>query len=204
MSGPVLLGIYRPGTSVLHRLPVGPKMLGLLALGIAVVAVRGAPSAAAFLVAALLLAAIGRIGFGTTVRALRPLVVAVVLIGAFQAWQRGWGSATEAVCDLLALVLASTVLTATTPVNSILDAVVSWLSPFRRWGVEPQKVALAFSLMIRAVPGTLEIAQETRDAARARGLERHPRALLVPMVLRTVARAHETGAALTARGIGED
>ncbi len=44
---------------------------------------------------------------------------------------------------------------------------------------------------------------ETRDAARARGL-RSPRAYLSPFVVRVIARAHETGDALTARGIGDD
>jgi biotin transport system permease protein len=65
-------------------------------------------------------------------------------------------------------------------------------------------VALTFALAMRAIPGTIEIAQETRDAARARGLGKHPRAFLSPFVIRVVARAYETGDALAARGIGDD
>ena len=42
------------------------------------------------------------------------------------------------------------------------------------------------------------------EAARARGLGRHPRAYLTPFVIRVVARAHETGDALHARGITDD
>ncbi len=87
----------------------------------------------------------------------------------------------------------------------MLDAIIRGLGPFRRIGVNPERVALAFSLMIRADPRrSLEIAHETRAAAKARGLERNPRALLTPMVIRTVAHAYETGAALHARGIGDD
>ena len=67
--------------------------------------------------------------------------------------------------------------------------------------MKPESVALAFSLMLRAAPGTLELAGETRDAARARGLERSPRARLVPLVLRVVARARASGEALHARGV---
>ena len=37
----------------------------------------------------------------------------------------------------------------------------------------------------------------------ARGLERNPRALTVPVVIRAVAYAQQTGDALAARGIGE-
>ena len=65
-------------------------------------------------------------------------------------------------------------------------------------------VALAFSLMIRAIPTTIAIADETRDAAVARGLERSPRARLTPLVIRVVAHARATGDALQARGIGDD
>jgi biotin transport system permease protein len=64
-------------------------------------------------------------------------------------------------------------------------------------------VALAFGLAIQALPATVALAIETRDAARARGV-RHPRAFLTPFVIRVVARAHETGDALHARGIGDD
>ena len=57
--------------------------------------------------------------------------------------------------------------------------------------------------MIRAVPLTLDLATETREAARARGLERDPRARLVPLVVRSVAHARATGEALDARGIAD-
>ncbi|HET7414781.1 MAG TPA: hypothetical protein VFI97_03695, partial [Arthrobacter sp.] len=44
---------------------------------------------------------------------------------------------------------------------------------------------------------------DVRDAAKARGLERNPRALLVPVVINAVAYAKQTGDALAARGLGE-
>lgn len=86
----------------------------------------------------------------------------------------------------------------------MIDAITRWLQPFRRFGVRPDLVALAFSLMIRGIPLTLQVAAETRDAARARGLERNPRAYLTPLVIRVVAHARATGDALHARGIGDD
>ena len=57
--------------------------------------------------------------------------------------------------------------------------------------------------MLRAVPALMRTATEVRDAARARGLERDPRALLVPAAVRAVGRARATGEALAARGIGD-
>ena len=93
---------------------------------------------------------------------------------------------------------------ATTPVNAMLDAFIRWITPLRRIGVDPERVALTIGLAIQALPGTVALAVETRDAARARGLGRHPRSYLTPFVIRVVARAQETGDALHARGIGED
>jgi biotin transport system permease protein len=200
----LLVGAYRPGTTLLHRIPAGPK-LGLLALfGIATVAVPGAWPAVGLLGVAIALALWVRMPLRRTVRALRPLLLVVVVVTAFQVWQQGWSTAIHVVAGLLASVLAALVFTATTAIDAMLDAITTGLGPFRRFGVNPERFALAFSLVLRAIPGILEIAQETHAAAKARGLERSPRALLVPMAIRTVAQAYETGAALHARGIGDD
>jgi biotin transport system permease protein len=198
------LGAYRPGHTLLHRLPAGPKLGLLAAYGVATVVVRGPWSAVGFLAFSLLLVAWARMPVRPVLRALRPLLLVIAFVTAFQVWQRGWPTAVHVIGDLLALVIAALVFTGTTRVDAMLDAISRGLGPFRRVGVNPEKVALAFSLMIRAIPGILEIAQETRAAAKARGLERSPRALLVPMAIRTVAQAYETGAALHARGIGDD
>ena len=196
-----LLGLHRPGTTLLHRLPAGAKLLGLMAVGVVVVAVRGPVSAAVFAGLALVLAAWSGMGLRGTVRALRGILVVAALLAAYLTWQQGWERATESVLDLAALVLAATVLTVTTPVDEVLDAITRALGPLRRVGVSPEAVALAFSLVIRALPTTLDLARETREAALARGLQRDPRARLTPLVIRVVAHARATGEALHARGI---
>ena len=203
MSGQ-LLGLHRPGTTLLHRLPAGAKLLGLLVAGAAVVAVRGPTSSLAFLAAAGVLVAWSGTGLRTTLGALRGVLLLAVALAAYQTWQHGWPRAVESVGDLVALVLLATVLTVTTAIDEILDSLTRALRPFRRLGVDPDQVALAFSLMIRAIPTTIAIADETRDAALARGLERDVRARLTPVVIRVVAHARATGDALHARGIGEE
>lgn len=199
----LLLGQYRPGTTLLHRLPAGAKLLGLFVLSGVVVLVRSPTLAVAALAAVLGLVAWSGLGVRRTLGVLRGIALVAVLLGAFQVWQRGWPRAVESVGDLVALVLLATVLTATTPVDGVLDAVTRALRPFRRLGVNPDAVALAFSLTLRSIPTTLAIATETRQAALARGLQRDPRALLVPLVIRVVAHARATGAALHARGLGD-
>lgn len=199
-----LLGLHQPGGTALHRMPAGAKLLALLAIGVVVVVVRGPWTGVAFLGGALVLVLWARMGLRVLGRTLRGLLVVAVLLAAYSTWQLGWERAVEVVADLLALVLAATVLTVTTPIDEMLDAITRGLGPFRRLGVDPERVALAFGLTIRAVPVTIDLATETRDAALARGLERDPRARLVPFVIRVVAHARDTGAALQARGIGDD
>lgn len=198
------LGIFHPGTTALHRIPAGPKLGLLIGYGIVVVALHGPWLPLAALGFSVALALWARVPASTLWRGLRPILLVVAVLGAFQLWQRGWPVATEITATMLALVVASTVVTATTAMDAVLDAITRGLTPFQRLGVNPGKVALAFSLMIGAIPQIFSIAHETREAAKARGLERSARANLTPLVVRVVAHAHDTGDALAARGLGDD
>ena len=204
MTTPQLVGAYQPGTSVVHRLAVGVKVSALAVFSVAVVGVRNMPASWVFLVLALAAAALAQLSLRSLARAARGVLFVALAVAAFQWWLDGPDRALETVVDLVALALVAVVLTATTPVNAMLDAMIRWITPFRRLGADPERVALTVGLAVQAIPATIAIATETRDAARARGLERRPRAYLSPFVIRVVARAQETGDALAARGLGDD
>ena len=188
----------------LHRLRAGAKLAGLFAFGVAVVAVPGWIPALAALALGLALALVAGLGARGLLRVLRGFALVGALLFAFQLWQHGWERAVEVVADLAALILAASAVTASTAVDDMLDTIAWALRPLRRWGVSPERVALAFSLAIRSIPLAIDVARETRRAARARGLDRSLRAFAVPFALRMVAHARDTGAALHARGLGDD
>jgi len=198
-----LFGVYQPGTSPLHRAWIGAKVGGLAVFSLSVVLVRSMPAAFGFLAIAVVAALVARIDLRLLLRSLRPVLIGALIFAALQWLLYGPVKATETLVDLLALALAAIVVSSTSPVNAMLDAFIRWITPLRHVGVDPERVALAFGLAIQALPGTVALALETRDAARARGI-RHPRAFLTPFVIRVVARGHETGAALPACGIGDD
>jgi biotin transport system permease protein len=198
-----LFGIYQPGTTFLHRMPAGGKLLVMAAISVVTVVFRSPATSIGLLVGVTALLVVARVRLGLLLRTLRGLLVVMTLITAYQVWQQGWAHAVTVVGALVGLILLATVLTVTTSVDEMLDTVTRAVRPFRRFGVEPDMVALAFSLMIRGIPTSIELASETRQAAMARGLERSPRALVTPMVLRTVAHARATGEALHARGVGD-
>lgn len=197
------VGVYCPGRTLLHRLPVGAKLLGLALTSVAIVVVRGPVSAVIFVAVAAGLAVLGRLELPLVARSLRGVLLLAVVVAALQWWLFSLDRAVESLLDLVSLALLALTLTVTTPVTAMLDAVVRWITPLRRVGVDPERVALTIGLAVQSIPGTLALAMETRDAARARGLERSPRAYLTPFVIRVVARAHETGDALKARGLGD-
>ncbi len=187
----LMAGLHQPGDTVLHRLPVGAKVLGLATLSLAIVLVRDVRAAPVFLALTLLLAALARVPLRSVGRAARGGLLIAVVASRLQWWWYGGAKAAETFLDLLSLGLAALALTATTEVNEMVDALARWARPLRVVGVDPDRVALTVALTIGALPGTIAIARETRDAARARGLDRNPRAYLSPFVIRVVARAHE-------------
>lgn len=210
MSGPLRppwtgpLGLYHPGTSVLHRAPAGLKLLLLALFALAVVLAHGPVSALVALGVALLLQVVSRVPWHRTTRGLVPTLVIAAMIGAYQWWARGWATAIEVAVDLVALVLVGTLLTATTRADTLLDVLARMARPLRHVGLSPELFGLTVGLFLRTIPVLVRTTSETRDAARARGLERNPRAVLVPAAVRMVAHARATGDALAARGLGED
>ncbi|MDO8107502.1 energy-coupling factor transporter transmembrane component T [Isoptericola sp. b441] len=194
-------GLYRPGATIVHRSPLGVRLGGLALLGVGLVVLRGPWSALGVLVVTVVLAVVARLPWRSTLRGLAPVLVTAALVGGYQTWRRGWPVGVELAADLVSLVLAATVVTVTTRADALLDAAVRALRPLRRVGVDPEAVALAISLMLRTMPALVTMAGETRDAARARGLDRSPRALLVPLAIRAVGRAQTTAEALTARNL---
>lgn len=199
----VLLANYVPGTSVMHRMPLWLKFLVVLACGMASFLIVDWRLAAAALALMCVLFLLSGAGPARLVRAVRPLLPVLLAIGLFQWWQLGAPTAARIVLNILLCVVAASLLTATTPLHRLLDGVVSLARPFRRFGADPERFALTIAIMLRSIPFIAGAFEDVRDSARARGLERNPRALVLPVFITTVAYARHTGDALAARGLGE-
>ncbi|SDQ48275.1 energy-coupling factor transporter transmembrane component T [Quadrisphaera sp. DSM 44207] len=198
-----MIGLYREGSSPLHRAPAWAK-LALLALGTTLLVAVATPAAVG--VGALVvvsLVALARVPAAVALAQVWPLRWITALLVPFQWWAGEWRAVVVVVGTLLLAVLAAALVTLTTRVGDVLDVLVALLRPARRLGVDPERVALVLALTIRSVPLLLAAFDEARDARRARGLERSPRALVVPLVIRSVRHAHLLGEALTARGVDD-
>ncbi|PPK96157.1 biotin transport system permease protein [Kineococcus xinjiangensis] len=199
----MLTSVYRPGTSPLHRARAGTKLLALAVGASALAWQRSVPAVA---VGALVVAAAVAVA-GMPARwvweQLRPLRWVLLLVAGFQVLTQDWRLALV-VCATLALaVLAAALVTATTRMQELLDVLQRLLQPLRRVGVDPDRVALLLALTLRAVPVLQGLIAEVGDARRARGCERSLRALLVPLLIRTLRHADNLGEALAARGVDD-
>ncbi|MFZ2177590.1 MAG: energy-coupling factor transporter transmembrane protein EcfT [Rhodococcus sp. (in: high G+C Gram-positive bacteria)] len=195
------LGLYRPGDTVVHRLPAGPKVLALLGCIVAVTVFVRHPwhlvPAALTVVGAY---AVARIPVRAALAQLRPLLWMLLIIGVFQIVFTGWARAVVVCGTLLLSVAAAALLSLTTRVTDMLDAITSAVRPLRRVGVDPDRVALVLAMTIRCIPLMSGIVQRVADARKARGLGFSLRALAVPVVVSTLMTADAMGEALAARG----
>jgi len=187
-----------------HRASAGVKLVTLVLGAVAAVVLPGLPAALALLTAAVAVHLLARLAWRRTLRDLVVVLVTSAVLGAYQWWARGPVRAAEVVADLVALVLLATVVTSTTRSDALLDVVARVVRPLRRVGVRPESVTFAIALLLRSVPVLLGLAVQAREAARARGLERDPRAVVVPAAVRMVGHARATAEALAARGLGDE
>ncbi len=189
--------------TLVHRLPAGAKLLGLLVLTTVLVVFRSPwvlLGGAVLVLGGYAVAGLGPRRLWAVVRPLRWFVVVLVV---FQWWSAGWQTMVVVVGTLVVAVMAAGLVTATTSTSALLDAVVAGLRPLRPLGVDAERVGLTFSLAIRALPVIQHAFDEAQDARKARGLGRSTRALVTPVVVRTIRHAERTGEALAARGLDD-
>lgn len=196
-----MISLYRPGTGLLHRMPAAVKLAGLavvaLALSFAPVGVTGTVVVLAVASALYPVAALPLRVLGTGWWRLRWLIL--VLGGALWAFA-SWQTAVVNTGRVVALLLLADLVTRTTRMGDLLDALRRILRPLRRVGVDPDAVAMTLSLTIAMIPVIAALAAQVRDAQRARGMRLGPRAAL-PLLVLTMKHADDVGDALVARGI---
>lgn len=200
-STDALFGSYHPGLSLWHRLGVGWKYLVVLVLTLPALIVQQPWVTALGLV----------LTVGCLLSTLLPPRGTLALswglaglLGVLAGFQLVIGQPSLAFVvpgNVLLTVLAARLLIVTTRASVLIDALVAAASriPF----VDGERFGLSVGIMLRSIPFLTGAFYDVRDAARARGLERHWLARLTPVVVRAVGFAQATGDALAARGVGE-
>ncbi len=147
-----LFSLYVPGTSPLHRLPIGYKYLLLLVLTVPALLVGNPVVSLAALVVSLALLATCRTGLRHAWTLPLALWVLVAFLAGYQVLIGRPDLGFVVGANLLTAVYASRILTLTTPGPALIDALVAALRPLERFGVKPDLVGLAVAIMVRSRP----------------------------------------------------
>ena len=197
------LGLYVPGRSLLHRVPAGTKLVALVVAGAGSLLLDEPWQVVVALGVVLVGYGVAGLPLRVVGRQLRPLLWIGVVTALFHVLASGWERAVVVVGVLAALVLLAALVTLTTRTTELVDAVVRACRPLRVVRVDAERVGLMIALGIRCVPVVIGLAEEVRDAQRARGLAASPRAFAVPLIVRSLRHADALGEALMARGLDD-
>ena len=196
----MMLSLYVPGDSFVHRLPASAKLVTLFAGSVALFAVSGIPVHAGELLVVIVLFRIARLPWRETLHQLRPALLFLVPIFLFHVFLTDWVLGTETVLRILVLLLLAVLVTLTTRMSDMIDVVERAARLLRHAGVNPSKAGMMLSMVVRFVPLMMREAQEILEAQRARGLDRSAVALLVPLLIKTLKMADDLSDAIDARG----
>jgi biotin transport system permease protein len=203
LSTHVHLGLYQPGSSPVHRMPAGIKLVALAVVAVGILQVSRLATLGLVAAATVLLTAVARVPWRVALAQVRPVCWVAAPLLVFQWVTAGPDQALLVVGQLLILVALAALVTLTTRVSAMLDAIEAAARPLVRLGINPTRVALVLALTVRCVPLVARCYAEAREAQKARGLDNRPSALVVPLVIRLVKKADAIGAALAARGVDD-
>ena len=226
-------GQYVQANTVVHRLDARLKLLLLAAYLAGLFMIQGAWCLALYVAILVALYLLARVNLRLALRGLKPLIVilaftllanalsfslpagappsgqGIALIGSFGISPAGLERGLFLTIRIIALFSASSLLTYTTPLVDLSDALVKLLRPLARLRVPTEDIAMMFSIALRFIPLTaaeaerIMVAQSTRGArfdtggplARVRAWV----PVLVPLFVRLFRRADTLAAAMESR-----
>jgi biotin transport system permease protein len=195
-----MISLYISSNTWLHRIPASTKLFALLILSIAMLELNDLTWLAIGLIAAS--AAYGSIGSPGLRRliALRALLPIIIGIAIFQAFVMGWETALKSAIKLILMIMFADLITATTPMQTMLRVFQKLLTPITRLlGFSEKKISLAVAMMIRFIPVLAVQWQQQRQAWTARTHRKPGFRLLVPFIITALARTDQVAEALSSR-----
>ena len=142
---------------------------------------------------------LARCRFMEIARALKPVVLLVAAICAFQWVVAGPLAAATIGARIITLVLLAALVTLTTPFSAMIDTFARVAALARPLGVNPHKVALAAALAVRFIPVLLDDYRAIQAARRARGARSPGLFAVGPLLIKTLRMAGTLSEAIEAR-----
>lgn len=221
----ITLGQYFPGQSIIHRLDPRTKIFAVPAL-IAMIFVANAPPEYFFLTALIFFFVfLSKIQIAAVIRSIKPLkwIIAFTFVihlfshdgeELFRLWRLtatddGLRAGLFISLRLILMIVASSLLTFTTPPIKLTDATEKLLTPLKSFGVPAHELAMMMTIALRFIPTLFEEADKIIKAQKIRGLDiergnfvkrlKMMVPILVPLFLSAFRRADDLAMAMEAR-----
>jgi len=198
------LGLYVPRKSPIHALPAGVKLLGMAIVGISVCFTSSIAGLIALLSLTLLLIQVARLPWLLVAAQLRPMAWIFAGIFMLHTVVNHWTVGLVIVLRFAVLLLLATLITLTSRVSDMVEALEQGLKPLKPLGIRPAQISLMVAIAIRLIPLILEQIRDVQDAQRARGIDTPIITLFVPVLIRVLQLADHLADALDARGYNSD
>lgn len=198
-----MISIYLQGDSWLHRTPAGLKLFVVAVASLLLFQVNTPLVFIACLIGVVgCYATLGREGLArlALLRGLTVLLGILLLLH----WVSGtlW-EGVSVVLRLVVLILAANLVSITTRMDDMLEAVMPLFKPLEWIGLSARKPALCVALVLRFAPYMMQIFSRMREAYQARTGAKNSWKLIPPLAIQCLRMSDNVADALQARGGSE-
>ncbi|MDH4412157.1 MAG: energy-coupling factor transporter transmembrane protein EcfT [Rhizobium sp.] len=198
----MLTSLHVEGSSLLHRIPVKPKLLGLMVFGLALYGIEQPLVLGAALVLTGLVYRSTGIGLSEGLRRLRPVLFTIAFLAAVNLLLLTPLEALVTTLRLVAILFLAAAVTASTTIADFMAAVTDLARPLERLGLmKAADLGLALGLVLRFVPDIAQRYEALKEAHAARGIPVKLSRMLGPLIISTLKDADRIAEAIDARGI---
>ncbi len=198
----MLTSLHVEGKTLLHRIPVKPKLFGLMIFGLALYFVDQLLVLTATLVLTGLLYFSTGVGLQEGLRRLKPVLFTIAFLAAANLLLLSPEEALVTTLRLIAILFLAAAVTASTTIADFMAAVTDLARPLERLGLmKAADLGLALGLVLRFVPEIAERYEVLKEAHAARGIPVKLSRMLGALIISTLKDADRIAEAIDARGI---
>lgn len=198
----MLTSLHVEGKTLLHRIPVKPKLFGLMVFGLALYFVDQPLVLTATLCLTGLLYLSTGVGLQQGLRRLKPVLFTIAFLAAANLLLLSPEEALVTTLRLIAILFLAAAVTASTTIADFMAAVTDLARPLERLGLmKAADLGLALGLVLRFVPEIAERYEVLKEAHAARGIPVKLSRMLGALIISTLKDADRIAEAIDARGI---
>ncbi len=222
----ITIGQYFPGNSVIHNMDPRMKLVLTLVFIIVIFLCKNFFSLGLMIVALLIIVLLSKIPVPTILKSVKPIAIIITFtallnifyvdkgeplfdIAFIHVTTGGVFTAVFMIIRIIALVIASSLLTYTTSPTLITDAMERLLSPLKFMKNSVHTVAMMMTIALRFIPTLIEELEKITNAQKARGADLETGSLierakalipvLIPLFITSFRRAYELAFAMECR-----